>query len=70
MSLIKYQVHDETSQVSHFTLVLSLSYAPVSVIYVLTNHFNSFFLLPFIIESFCVASKIRYHMSDQIYALF
>ncbi|XP_078173814.1 zinc finger (C2H2 type) family protein isoform X2 [Carex rostrata] len=70
MSLVKYQVHDETSQVSHFTLVLSLSYAPVSVIYVLTNHFNSFFFLPFIIESFCVASKIWYHMSDQIYALF
>lgn len=43
MSLVKYQVHDETSQVSHFILVLSLSYAPVSVIYVLTNHFNSFF---------------------------
>jgi hypothetical protein len=50
MSLVKYQVHDETSQVSHFTLVLSLSlslslsHALVSVSYVLTNHFIVFSL--------------------------
>ncbi|KAJ4805524.1 Zinc finger family protein isoform 1 [Rhynchospora pubera] len=54
MSLAKYQVHDETSQVSHFSLCF-LSNAPFSVIYC-TVDFN-------------VASKIRYNLLDQIYAL-
>lgn len=29
MSLPKYQVHDETSQVSHFSFALPLSNAPI-----------------------------------------